>query len=459
MMQAMAMQPQPTNVGKAARPRGAARNRAGFVLFILVNAALFVRPADAIAALEGLPLYEGLILACLAVSLPALAASLRRPTTRPITVMVLALLPAVMLSHLAHFALGEAIAKGIQFAKMLVYFLLLISVVNTAARLRMFLLSVGLFVATMSALAVLDYRGIIDLPGVSPVMDGDLDAASGQDVTFARLRGAGIFNDPNDFCQILGVGLVLGAYGLFYGGRTWRPVWLGAVAIMGYAVTLTHSRGGFLGVLAGIGMLILTRFGLRRSVMVGLVALPAMLVVFGGRQTAISTSSQTGQERIQLWSDALEVFTANPVFGIGSGKFGEGETNLVAHNTFIHEFAELGFVGGTLFLGAYATALLSLHRLRRRESSIGDGQLAGMRPFVTAAVAAYAAGMMSLSRGYDVPTYMMLGMAAVYWRLVERDWGIRGPRIHGKGLVGVLGISLGFLMAAHVFVRWSVHWG
>lgn len=460
-MQALALQPQQLSAGAAAPPRrAAAGNRAGFVLFILVNAALFIRPADAMTSLEGLPLYEALIVSCLLVSLPAIAGQFARLTARPILLMVMGLLAAVVLSHLAHFAIADAIAEGIEFAKMLIYFLLLISVVNTPRRMRTFLLSLALFITAMTVLAVLDFRGLIDLPGMAPLWDGDIDAASGQDITFARLRAAGIFFDPNDFCQILSVGVVLCLYGLFT-SRRWmlRPLWLGAVAVLFYAVTLTHSRGGFLATMAGIGALVFTKLGLKRSVLLGAIALPAMLAVFGGRQTEISTDSQTGQERVQLWSDALVEFTLNPVFGLGAGKFGEGEQNLVAHNTFIHEYADLGFFGGTLFVGAYFVSLLSVHRLRRQESSIADAQLVRMRPFIAAAVAAYAVGLLSLSRGYDVPTYMLLGMAGVYLRLVERYGGVRGPRFNARLIAHVLGASIGFLIVAHLFVNWAVRWG
>src|SRR5262245_57333230 len=52
-------------------PRRASSGGSGlpFALFILVNAALFVRPAELIPAAQGLPIYNLIIMACLAVSI------------------------------------------------------------------------------------------------------------------------------------------------------------------------------------------------------------------------------------------------------------------------------------------------------------------------------------------------------------------------------------------------------
>ena len=67
--------------------------------------------------------------------------------------------------------------------------------------------------------------------------------------------------------------------------------------------------------------------------------------------TSISADEGTGQARIQLWSDGLMFFQQSPLFGIGMENYRQFSRH-VAHNSFIHCFAELGLLGGTLFLGA-----------------------------------------------------------------------------------------------------------
>src|SRR5207244_1827237 len=68
-----------------------------------------------------------------------------------------------------------------------------------------------------------------------------------------RLCGSGIFHNPNELCYPAGMAMMLS---LFYvtGGRSIliRAFCLAALAFVGYAVTLTHSRGGFVGLLIGL---------------------------------------------------------------------------------------------------------------------------------------------------------------------------------------------------------------
>ena len=59
---------------RPAAPAAAPRHGLGFFLFLLVNAALFVRPAEVVPALVGWNIYEVLILACLAASAQRLPA-------------------------------------------------------------------------------------------------------------------------------------------------------------------------------------------------------------------------------------------------------------------------------------------------------------------------------------------------------------------------------------------------
>ena len=59
----------------------------GFLLFVLVNAALFIRPSEIVPALEAIPIYNILISSCLLVSLPVVQKELtgRSLVETPIT--------------------------------------------------------------------------------------------------------------------------------------------------------------------------------------------------------------------------------------------------------------------------------------------------------------------------------------------------------------------------------------
>ena len=393
--------------------------RWGFLLFLVVNAALFVRPAEIVPDLLGWQIYLALIVVCLVVAFPSVLRQLTPDMllNRPITVCVLGILVAIVLSLLSRVLIAEAVQSGCEFVKVVAYYLLLAGLINQPTRLRRFLFCLAIFCVVLTVLALLEYHGAIDLPMRSTIQDRATDADTGEAVFIGRLRGTGIFGDPNDLCLLLVVAILIGLYWLTEpGSGLWRLFWASTLAVVGYAFSLTFSRGGFIALLVGLLVLLRARFGWKKAIVFGVVVLPALFALFAGRQTELSASTTTGQTRIGLWSDALVCFRGAPLLGIGLDRFAQ-QAGQVAHNSFLHCFAELGFAGGTLFLGAFWIAAWTLYRLSR--IAIADPQLRRMQPYMLAVVAAYIAGMMTLSQVYLVPTYMILGLATVFIGLVS----------------------------------------
>src|SRR4051812_9106191 len=97
----------------------------GVFLFILLNATLFARPAELVPALEGWPIYEGLILSCFLFAAPALLARMAEAgrSDRPISACVYGLLVAVVLSRLANGDPPGAFEGGFDFFKVVIYYL------------------------------------------------------------------------------------------------------------------------------------------------------------------------------------------------------------------------------------------------------------------------------------------------------------------------------------------------
>src|SRR5438046_3065166 len=148
------LQPPPGYAPAAAAP-AAARNGVGFFLFILLNATLYVRPAEIVPGLLGLEIYQTLIIACLAVSFTSVLAqlSIRSLESRPITVCVIGLAFAVVLSHLANVYLSAALLQGWDFLKVVLYYLLFVGLIDSPARIPQFLFWLVVFCLGMSALS------------------------------------------------------------------------------------------------------------------------------------------------------------------------------------------------------------------------------------------------------------------------------------------------------------------
>jgi putative inorganic carbon (hco3(-)) transporter len=442
--------------------RAHSRCAVGFGLFLLVNAALFLRPAEIIPELQGAPIFEALILGCLAVSLPAVLNELksRRLAAAPITCCVLGLLAAVALSHLSQMRLRDAFESSFTFFKIVVYYLLLVGLVNSPARLKWFLLSLLGCIAIVSTLALLEHHGVIDNPSLVTARESSIDVTTGEPTTIERIGAAGIFGNPNDLARILVIGLALAVY-LVVQSRsplTLVPVAAVLVVLFGYTLSLTHSRGGFIDLAVTTLVLVIGMFRGRKALVLSVIAVLVMFVVFAGRQTDLTVADGTGQQRIRLWSEGLEAFRTAPLFGIGMGEYSSIGGGLSAHNAFVQAFVELGLLGGTLLLGAYYLAVRYTSGLRVQPVSPAATHLRRAGPFILAITTGYAAGLLSSSRVYVMPTYMILGLACVHQRLSSPFVQQVSRRLDTRLVRDLICLAVCSLIAIYLFVRLTARW-
>ena len=188
-------------------------------------------------------------------------------------------------------------------------------------------------------------------------------------------------------------------------------------------------------------------------------ALPVLLVLFGGRQTRIDPTNKddTSQARIQLWAEGFNLFREAPIFGVGMNEYAE-RVGLVAHNSYVNSYAELGFVGGTLFVSAFYAAFRGLRRLGNTDVVFADPFLMKLRPYLLTIVCSYCIGMYSLSRAYNLPTYMVLGIVAAYLRIAEPGASIAPLRFDETFLKRMLVVGVACLVGLYLFVRIMVRW-
>ncbi len=271
-----------------------------FFFLILVTGCLYLRPSEIIFALATVPVYELMIVPCLVLSMDSLLAqftgeSLRR---RPITVCVLGLMFALILSNLSHLYLAAMVDFAIGFGKVILFYLLVAGVVNSRQRLSRIMVCIVAASFVVTSLAVLHNHGVINHPAFEAFSESgdEVDPETGEPLIIHRLCGPGLFHDPNDMSLILTVGMMFSLCGLGdHRQGLLRLFWLGPFSLFVYALMLTHSRGGFIAFMAGLLALLVARFGARRAVLVSSVLLPPILILFGGRQTDISMGEGTGQ--------------------------------------------------------------------------------------------------------------------------------------------------------------------
>jgi putative inorganic carbon (hco3(-)) transporter len=430
-----------------------------FFLFILLNAALFIRPSELFPSID-FPVYVYVMYVCLAVSGTRIAARIPSLIRSPIAVCVLGLPVAGVVSHLSRLYFGLASVWAIILLKFLVYFLLMVTVVNTLQRLRSFLRWLIAFTVMLTALAVFHYEGVINIPSLEACQQKDIDPATGELYVIPRLSSTGIFNDPNDLSMVLVLGILLSVYFLDSQRGFLRVVWFAPIGLFVYGLKLTYSRGGLLNLAFSLGVLSLVRFGRKKTAVACVVALPAIAVLFAGRQTKFdfSSSSDTSNGRIQLWVEGLVVFRSSPLFGIGLGEYHE-RVGAVAHNSYVHTYVEQGFFGGTLFSGAFFTGIWGISRLLRQRATICEPQVERLGPYVLALICSFCLGMYSLSRSETVPAYMVLGIATVYLQITTTYSSMPPIEVDSRFIQRLCAFSIAWLTFIHVFCRVMVRWG
>jgi O-antigen ligase len=185
---------------------------------------------------------------------------------------------------------------------------------------------------------------------------------------------------PNDLGLILALGVPIAAYLVEVPGEDrWRLLrrLLAAayLPLSGFAILLTGSRAGLAALIPGfvyLGYLLTRRHpALAVGALVSLAAVAVLIVPFASPQVAAriagtETSVQSGDlnERGAIWAEAIRLFEAHPIVGVGSGAFPTAAVgvNKVGHNLVLALLAEVGIIGFGLFAAMGIAALVWLRR-------------------------------------------------------------------------------------------------
>ena len=109
-----------------------------------------------------------------------------------------------------------------------------------------------------------------------------------------------------------------------------------------------------------------------------------------------------------------------------------------------------------MFAGAFLAAV-SLLAPWRQAGEAADARIERLKPFMFAALVGYCFGLLTLSRQFVGPTYLMLGMSVAVYHVGRNPSEIPRPvnawffaKIAAGGAVGLLCLHL----AIRVLVRW-----
>jgi len=293
------------------------------------------------------------------------------------------------------------------------------------------------------------YSGV-GLGGIAPLREGGV----------LRIRGAGIFNDPNDLAVTFVTAIPL-LVALARGATPARSRYLlFGLALLTVLVALyfTNSRGGIVALAASASVYAYRRLG-KWVATFSVVAVAIAIVALGPtRVNEIQTDEESAQGRIVAWSEGLQMLKSQPLFGVGWSRFTDFHQR-VAHNSFVQIIAETGLTGGFFFVGIAYTYFLGLLAVRRT-----GGDRAGPTDFTDALVASgvgLLTGAAFLSRQNSPQFYVVIAVGAAYAGL-RGAGSVLAARPAGAALfdaVRVVAIEALAIAAVYLAVTTFAIWG
>jgi putative inorganic carbon (HCO3(-)) transporter len=440
-----------------------------YALALLFLVCVYVRPADIFPAWEGFP-FVGMLAGLSAVSVVgSLIVRPRRFCDLPHDGFVLGFFVAIVASNAAWGWFFGAYQATLTMAPVIFGYFLLRSAVKSPAQLRGIgytVVGLTLFLAVNGIVQFHTGFGIGDIAPVE-MASFSLDAEqaphaddSEDQSEVRRIRGAGIFNDPNDLALALVIAtpFLAGPLARRSTGRPGRV--LASVLLVPIMVALyyTNSRGGILGLGAALLPYLYRRFGKVAGPVVAVAGLAALLLLGPSRMSALDASESSAQDRIQSWSEGLQMFKARPLFGVGFGRYTEFN-ELVAHNSFVHTLGELGLAGAFCFVGMGYWFFQGTRR--RVDLQPEDGDRLRLRAWgddLRQSGLGLIVCAMFLSRQYDLLPFVWLALSGCYLHVLRGITPAPAPRIvvHGTRIAAMTaGAIVCTLIVVRLFAIWQ----
>jgi O-antigen ligase len=333
-----------------------------------------------------------------------------------------------MLSVLfAMFHLLSLLYMGTVFIKLVLIFFFTANIVRSHTDLRRVIWCYIIFMIALAA-PVLFYHG-----GVGSGPDGSDQIkrwSSSSNATY----------DPNDICLLIVVALPFVVHFIPRNKGVKKLILIATLLLFFIAIVATSSRGGFVGLVAVLTMMLYRSRGLNFPKKLGIVLLltlsfflfaPASFQerIHGIGDEDYNTLDKFG--RVRIWERNLKVIADHPLFGVGPGGFADangflfGENvggmawRVTAHNSYMLIAVEFGCIGLIVYL---AFLLKSFARMRRiLKESVNNPALDDYVWFAHALEASLVGFMVCaffLSFCYSAISYFLVGLGVAYSRIL-----------------------------------------
>ena len=382
----------------------------GYVGLLAFTTVLLLRPQDRFPSLTSLHLAE--VCALLGIGPMLLHRLTRRVAVFRITpeTITLFVFGAVILATapLSVWPGGVIEEFTDNYVKIVIVFILMMNTLTTTARLEQLTWLILVCTGIVAGLGMLNY-----ISGTNLIENGRLAGPVG-----------GIFGNSNDFAMNMVTFLPpTVVIAMSTRQKPWRRVAACVIAVLMLGVIVaTKSRGGLLGLIAAILVLIVlgrwVRRGFGTTVVIGiLIATPFVPATFWARMASIVDEEQDKQEftgsreaRRLVMADGINTFIEFPLTGVGAGQFknynppGRQAKFLETHNVYIQVAAETGIFGFLAFTFLIWRAIKAAWETRRltRDSQWMSWMRKLRREDTARALSEYSVGMQAGLAGWLV---------------------------------------------------------
>lgn len=251
------------------------------------------------------------------------------------------------------------------------------------------------------------------------------------------MRGGSPLADPNDLALVLLFPFSFALAGALNAGwpKAIRLLCWVAIPALTVAIIFTQSRGGAMGILAVLSIVVIKKIK-SRAVVLGLVAVTAVGLFFGmalsdrrAGETMASGLDESSEVRLHLWRAAATMAVTRPLTGVGMNNFNQHSREYAliwlphdkaVHSTWFAVLAETGFPGFIAFVSMFILLVVSVFRIGSQIEA--DPELRRLLPMqlgLAAGLAGFGVASTFLTQHFTWPLYIQMGIAVAIVRYVQ----------------------------------------
>jgi putative inorganic carbon (HCO3(-)) transporter len=238
--------------------------------------------------------------------------------------------------------------------------------------------------------------------------------------------------DANDLALLFDVAIPFAFFSVKSSRPAVKAILIASMLLMLIGMVKTESRGGLLGLLVVLAIILLRSSGQARKYTLMALAAAAVFFMFAAppaywnRMDTIyhyqgDYNLNEAGGRIMVWKNGLKMISASPLIGVGIGcfpmeheKLSEVHLQMAAHNAFLQAAAELGVFGLLLFVGIITVSLNTARRVRHdiRQGLI-SAELSWLASATEASFLGFVTGAFFLSHAYSGIFCVLAAMGAI----------------------------------------------